>query len=179
MAIRLDHSPISRISLFALALALSGCATVFHGPRQKVQIFTEPEGASATVEGQTVTTPGVLVLSRKARNVEIRIEKEGYTPRTFVLSRGTSKAVWWNFVGIAGGATAGALIGDATSNKTGWFGDPNAWDGALLGALAGPAAGFGLDYATGAAYRLEPARVVVKLTPAAVAEASRKERETP
>lgn len=148
MAIRLDHSRLSQTPLLALVLALSGCATVFHGPRKTVQIITEPAGALATVEGQTVTTPGVLVLPRKARNAEIRIEKEGYAPRTFVLSRRTSNAFWWNFVGTAGGA-------------------------------AGPVAGFGLDYATAAAYRPEPALVVVKLAPATVAVASNEGKETP
>jgi len=165
MSIRVGHSPLSRTPLLALVLALGGCATVLHGPRRRVQIVTEPEGATATVDGQSVTTPGVLVLPCKARNAEIRIEKEGYAPRTFVLSCGTSNAAWWSFVGIAGGAAAGALAGDATSNKT--------------GTLANPAAGFGLDYATGAAYPLEPALVVVKLAPATVAVVSNEEKETP
>lgn len=165
MATRVGHSPLSGTPLLALVLALGGCATVFHGPRRKVQIFTEPEGATATVDGQSVTTPGVLVLPCKARNAEIRIEKEGYAPRTFVLACGTSSAVWWSFVGVAGGAAAGALAGDANSSKT--------------GSLSSPAAGFGLDYATGAAYPFEPALVVVKLAPAAVALASAKEKETP
>lgn len=165
MAIRVGYSPLSRTPLLVLILALGGCATVFQGPRRNVRIFTEPEGATATVDGQSVTTPGVLVLRGWARSAEIRIEKEGYVPQTFVLSRGTSNAVWWSFVGIAGGAAAGALDGDATSNKT--------------GPLSHPAAGFGLDYTTGAAYPIEPALVVVRLIPAAVALASTKEKETP
>lgn len=165
MAIRVGHSPLSRTPLLVLVLALDGCATVFQGSRRRVQIFTEPEGATATVDGQSVTTPGVLVLRGWARNAEIRIEKEGYVPRTFVLSRGTSNAVWWSFVGIAGGAAAGALAGDAPSNRA--------------GTLANPAAGFGLDYTTGAAYPIEPALVVVKLTPATIALAWTKEKETP
>jgi hypothetical protein len=148
MAIRVGQSPLSRTPLLVLILALGGCATVFQGPRRRVRIFTEPEGATATVDGQSVTTPGVLVLRGWARSAEIRIEKEGYVPQTFALSRGTSNATWWSFVGIAGGA-------------------------------ASPVAGFGLDYATAAAYRPEPALVVVKLEPATVAVASTNEKETP
>lgn len=180
MAIRLDHSRLSRISLFALVLASSGCATVFHGTRQRVEIFTEPAGASATADGQSVMTPGVLVLPRKAKNLEIRIEKEGYTPKTVTLRRETSGAVWWNFMGIATGAAAGAAFGDSTSGSTQGIGPNTAGaSGAVIGGAVAPAIGFATDYSNGAAYRQSPATVVVKLTPNTVAAVSEKEKETP
>ncbi|HEY6148761.1 MAG TPA: hypothetical protein VIZ69_13725, partial [Thermoanaerobaculia bacterium] len=86
--------------LLALSLVAGGCASVFHGTRQKVEVFTDPPGAIATAGDQSVTTPGVLKLPRKIKNTEIRIEKEGFAGKTIRLERRTSGLVWLNFIGI-------------------------------------------------------------------------------
>jgi len=102
------HKPrfrrLSLLFLCALLLLTGGCATVFHDTRQKIEVFTDPPGATATAGDQRVTTPGVLRLPRKAKSTEIRIEKEGYAPRSVILQRRVSGLVWLNFVGIAGGS---------------------------------------------------------------------------
>ena len=152
--------------LFALSLAAGGCASVFHGSRQKVEVFTDPPGATATAGDQQVTTPGVLKLPRKVKGTEIRIEKEGFAPKTVVLERRTSGLVWLNFLGIPVGVYGGAYAGASSSNDNGWFGSlENMGKGAVAGGVAFPGIGFLTDYQTGAAYRLDPARVVVKLDP--------------
>jgi hypothetical protein len=162
---RIFQAPV----LLALCLAAGGCASVFHGTRQRVEVFSDPPGATATAGDQHVTTPGVLRLPRKEKSTEIRIEKEGFAPLTVRLERRTSKLVWLNFIGIPVGAYGGAYAGAASSNDNGWFGNlENAGKGAVVGGAAFPGIGFLTDFQTGAAYRLDPARVVVRLEPVSV-----------
>ena len=153
-------------ALLALSLVAGGCASVFHGTRQKVEIFTDPPGATATAGGESVTTPGVLRLPRKGKNTEIRIEKEGFAAKTIRLERRTSGLVWLNLIGIPAGVFGGAYAGLGSSNDNGWFGNPEAaGKGAVIGGVSFPGLGFLADFQSGAAYRLDPARVVVRLDP--------------
>jgi hypothetical protein len=83
---------IRQATVLAVAVAaLSGCATVVHGPYQEVVIDSNPPGAQATVtaqlsergplfvdkEKQTVTTPATVRL-RRDNNYRIELEKPGY-----------------------------------------------------------------------------------------------------
>ncbi len=157
---------LTRLLSLPLLLLAGGCASIVHGTRQKVEIFTDPPGATATSGNQQVTTPGVLKLSRKVKNTQIRIEKEGFAPKTILLERRTSGLVWLNFVGIPAGVLGGASAGASTSNDNGWFGGlEQATKGAWVGGAALPAIGFLTDFRNGAAYRLDPARIVVRLEP--------------
>jgi hypothetical protein len=160
----------SGVRLLGVALALSpfaaGCASIFHGTRQKVEVFTDPPGATATAGDQQVTTPGVLKLPRKIKSTQIRIEKEGFTAKTVVLERRTSGLVWLNFIGIPAGFLGAG--GAAASGSNDLSGVDRARSGAIVGGVGLPALGFLTDYGNGAAYRLEPARVVVRLDPVSV-----------
>ncbi len=158
--------------LLALTILSGGCASVFHGTRQKVEIFTDPPGATATAGDQQVTTPGVLKLPRKAKNTEVRIEKEGFALKTVLLERRTSGLVWLNLIGVPAGAAAGAIGGGASSGDA-WTGLDKAATGALAGGALVPAAGFWMDFQNGGAYRLEPARIVVRLEPVVDSVASK------
>jgi hypothetical protein len=162
--------------LLAMPVLAGGCASIFHGTRQKVEVFTDPPGATATSGDQQVTTPGVLKLPRKVRNTEIRIEKEGFAAKTVVLQRRTSGLVWLNLIGVPAGALAGG-VGGATSSGDDWVALGNAAKGALAGSALVPTAGFATDFANGAAYRLDPARVVVRLEPVAGSSASKEDHE--
>ena len=83
---------IRQATFLAMAVAaLSGCATVVHGPYQDVVIDSNPPGAQATVtaqlsergplfvdkEKQTVTTPATVRL-RRDNSYRIEVEKPGY-----------------------------------------------------------------------------------------------------
>ena len=71
--------------------ALSGCATLVHGPYQDVTIDSNPPGAKATVsaqlsergpgfvdkEKQVITTPSTVRL-RRDNTYRVEVEKEGY-----------------------------------------------------------------------------------------------------
>ncbi|MFN2384718.1 MAG: hypothetical protein ABR576_00235 [Thermoanaerobaculia bacterium] len=153
--------------MFLLSLVLvsgllaGGCATVFRGTRQSVEVFTDPPGATAIAGNQRITTPGTLRLARKEKLIEVRIEKAGYESRIATIERRASGLVWLNMIGIPAGALAGGVLGSKTGS--GWLG--NSDEGMAYGGAIAPAAAFATDYQTGAAYRLVPARLVVKLTP--------------
>ena len=78
----------------AFAFLSTGCASLIHGTNQEVPVVTAPEGATVSAAGQTIRSPGVLVLPRKSQSVEVRIEKDGFVPRVVRLERTTSAAVW-------------------------------------------------------------------------------------
>jgi hypothetical protein len=160
--------------LLALPLLAGGCASVIHGTRQKVEIFTDPPGATATAGNQQVTTPGVLKLPRKEKNTVIRIEKPGFAPKTVALERRTSGLVWLNLVGIPAGVVGGAYTGEASSGRSDWGALGDMGKGAVVGAGVIPGVEFWTDFQNGAAYRLDPARIVVRLEPA-VSSASARE----
>lgn len=149
----------------AASLLCAGCATVFSGTTQRIEVFTEPSGATVTAGDQQIVTPGVLKLRRKEKNLEVRIELAGYESRTIALSRKQNGLVWLNMVGVPAGVIGGL---SATQDQDSWFGEPAAAVGAGAG-LSG--LGFGIDYSTGAAYKLDPAKIVVKLEPALTAAA--------
>lgn len=88
-----------------IAIVLSGCGTVMHGKTQNVIIETDPSNAVAkTDDGQSVTTPGTLVLKREKKSYSIIVEKEGFEPASTAIEREVS---WW----LAGNIVAGGIIG--------------------------------------------------------------------
>ena len=123
-------SPVCRLAIAVLALSLSACASAIHGTRQKIEVHTDPPGALAMAEGQSVTTPGVLNLQRKLKDAAIRIEKDGYRPEVVRINRSLSGALWWNLVLIPTGAAAGWA---ATPEESGL---DHMWDKEENGALA-------------------------------------------
>lgn len=103
------------LALTTLALALSGCATIFNGQQQAVSIQSEPEGAAITVTnraGEKVhagTTPVTLTLNRgagyfKAESYTISFTKPGFATKELVL---TSTMSGW----FIGNLLFGGLIG--------------------------------------------------------------------
>ena len=81
------------------------------------------------------------------------------------LERRTSSLVWLNLVGISVGVIGGAYTGEAASGRSDLSALNDMGTGALVGAVVIPGVGFWTDYQTGAAYRLDPARIVVRLEP--------------
>lgn len=74
------------ISVILLGIALSGCATIFHGSTDTVNFTSEPSGASLYVDGLNLgKTPFQTALkSNKTYNIEFRLA--GYETRTVVLN---------------------------------------------------------------------------------------------
>ena len=82
---------LRRLVLGSMLMSLAGCATLIHGPYQKVRIESEPPGAIATISAvqcergpqfidakkQTVTTPATVQL-RRDNTYRVELAKPGY-----------------------------------------------------------------------------------------------------
>lgn len=104
----------------ALAVALSGCATLFNGQSQSITISSVPEGAQVTVSnraGQRVhvgETPVTLTLKRgagyfKSEVYTLSFSKPGYADERITISGSTSG---WYFGNILIGGLIGMLAVD-------------------------------------------------------------------
>jgi hypothetical protein len=79
------------VLLFGLS-SLTGCGTWWHGDHQSVTIFTTPLDAQVAVDDRVhLLAPGTVSLNRKGDHQAI-VTKEGYEPKTIVLTRTWS---WW------------------------------------------------------------------------------------
>jgi hypothetical protein len=134
-----------------MLLMLTGCATATQGPLQRIQIDSDPQGATIRAKQCGVSigameTPATLLVSRRATRCEISLHRSDYEPVTVLLSRKLSERVAANYelemeINSGGDVALAAL------------------------AAVGMAGGFLVDVATGARYELEPSRVFVELVP--------------
>lgn len=82
--------------LLLIAGCSAGCATIVHGPRQDIDVLSDPPGATIYVGEEAVgTTPTVVTLERDRRHV-VRVEHPDYLPGTQLLTRGVST---WAVIG--------------------------------------------------------------------------------
>ena len=146
-----------------LVLLSSGCATIANGRHQRLRVETNPPAAKVSVQGtqrQTkggsleFDTPGEIILSRKEKQVVLRIEKDGYEPAEVTLNRSLGAwtpfaAVPWLGFGVLMGKFGGSVVAGLVSG------------GIPLGISVG------IDLLTGSAYRLDPTKVSVTLQPKA------------
>ncbi|MCM3875813.1 MAG: hypothetical protein NEA02_05270 [Thermoanaerobaculia bacterium] len=149
-----------------IAPLLTGCATVIHGTHQDVRVETDPPGATASAGDQRITTPGVLKLKRKEKALEIVVEKEGYETRRVAMTRKDSGWDWLNTIGIPVGVGVGGAIGHRSDS--GFLAFEGAATGAIIGGVALSGVGFLIDNGNGAAYKLDPPLVVLRLEPVPV-----------
>lgn len=139
----------------ALTIALTGCATVQHGPVQKIYVDSEPQDAVVQTSdcgvGSTkeVRTPGVVWVSRRADKCTLRFSAPGHYTETVTLRREVAEEFLHNV----------DLVGEICC----WDTD-SSLTGLLLGGLfAGT--GFAVDGATGAMFKQEPSAVLIELEP--------------
>lgn len=73
-----------RLPALALCAALlgTGCATVTHGPSQKVAFESEPSGAVVLVDGVPLGQTPTEISLRRGNIYEISLEKPAYKPHT-------------------------------------------------------------------------------------------------
>jgi hypothetical protein len=100
--------------LLAVGL-LSGCATITGGTRpQKVQIDSDPPGATVFVDGRPCgVTPATVALDRKVEH-RIQLEKDGYVPTAADLKPGVNP---WIFGNVVVGGLIGIVIDLATDSE--------------------------------------------------------------
>lgn len=144
-------------ALLAALVAAScvACATVQHGPMQRIRVDSDPSAATVRTEkcgpGSTkkTDTPGVVWVNRRAERCTLVFSAPGYAPARVTLARAIAPDFYQN-TEIAAAVCDGGFCED--------------WPEFLLlgGIFAGT--GFGVDAITGALYELHPNDVFVELT---------------
>ena len=82
----------------ALAVPISGCATIINGTSQKIQVTSEPAGVIVKVdENQAYTTPTRIRLERRRDHVLV-FTKEGYESQTVKMMHVLSEVVCGNLL---------------------------------------------------------------------------------
>lgn len=155
-------SAFAKGGLILLALievfALSSCGSILHGRRQTLPVSTNPPGAIVYVDGKfSGYTPTSVSLVRNRAHV-IEIAKEGYEDEVFKLHPKLCGAVFGN---AAAGVGAGLLAGAVCVGSMSTFGAGPI----VIAALAGTAAGMGVDMMIGGAYGMSRNSVSVPLQP--------------
>ena len=137
------------------ALNLAACATVQHGPVQRIRVDSDPAGVKVRTDkcgpGSTkeTRTPGVVWVSRRAERCTLTFTEDGYVGQRVKLMRVIAPEFMENLEAI-----------DVCTD----VGCDDAWGYFFLGGFfAG--AGFGVDSITGAMYEQQPYEVVVTLEP--------------
>ncbi|PWB81137.1 MAG: hypothetical protein C3F08_02690 [Candidatus Methylomirabilota bacterium] len=74
------------VTLVMLALLGQGCATMIHGSRQEVMIYSDPPGAVMSIEGFSARTPAKVSLAR-VRDYVVTIEDEEYGRGQAMITR--------------------------------------------------------------------------------------------
>lgn len=107
---------VVRLLSAIFAPVLGGCAVLINGSHQRIDFESQPPGATVHVGGETVQTPGSLILPR-GDTYQAVFERPGYQPATRTIDRKLSTALVANIL------TAGlGLIVDFTLGY--WLGSP-------------------------------------------------------
>ena len=74
--------------LLLIGVLCSSCATIIHGSQQRVNVYSDPQGANVFVNGvdQRVKTPGKVTVQRSNSAHIIKFEKDGYENYNHTLS---------------------------------------------------------------------------------------------
>src|SRR5215218_3306551 len=92
-----------RIVSVVLALSTTACATVHHGPMQRIQVDSDPAGASVRLIGcgpgtsEEATTPATVWVSRRATRCTVKLSADGYRDEIVLLRRAVSDTTGRNF----------------------------------------------------------------------------------
>jgi hypothetical protein len=75
---------LSLCAAFAVALSMTGCATVISGASQKVSINSNPPGADVVINGLSKgQTPVDLTIKKELKGQPIELRLDGYETKTF------------------------------------------------------------------------------------------------
>ena len=136
--------PLLLSAALGLMVLASGCASIFNGSSQMVEVESTPSGAAVWLDGRRLeqTTPTSIPLERGCTNHVVRVQKEGYAPVETVLTPhyslwlGADIGVCFTGVGLVPGMLG--LVVDLGTG-TGFTHSPEAID-VRLNALRAPSA---------------------------------------
>ena len=90
-----------RFTTFALCvimLAMSHCALIINGSRQRMKVVTDEPGATVFINNVAVdSTPCVVKLQRKSTPPEMRLEKKGFATTAVPLTKKFNETSILNF----------------------------------------------------------------------------------
>ena len=109
------------------AIMATGCATVFYGTHQKIEVVTNPPGATVTVyPGENEYRSPTALRLRRVGNYTLRITHPGFEPETVILDEVLAQnraflAIFFGlgiggFVDLATGAFAEQVPGQVEVN---------------------------------------------------------------
>ena len=107
-------------SYVALILCFSfvfttGCASIVHGPTERICFTSDPTGAKLQIAGQETITPACILLNRRGKHVA-HFTKEGYETTEFKLKE--SMSLWFLLGNLGFGGIPGWII-DAINGSIG------------------------------------------------------------
>ena len=147
--------------LFALTLSFTACATVDHGPMQRIRVGSWPAGATVTLDdcgaGSTARsrTPGSVWVNRRATRCTLTFSAIGFQPETFFLHRAISDATTKNVRILDGICGSDGKNCNSLSDLVA----VTAFSAAVVGT------GVGVDALSGALFEQQPRQLVVELCP--------------
>ena len=89
----------SMAGLGALAVALSGCVSVFEGTSQDISVVTNPGAATCVFEregmniGTIPSTPGKLTVRKNKYDITVKCNKPGYQEAFYLNHSGVSATI--------------------------------------------------------------------------------------
>ena len=99
-----------RLIALALALFLTGCASIFSGMEQKMTFKSEPDGATVYFDGLAMGTTPLQLLLRRDEFKEVRFSKPGYRDEIIQLNTRIDKIVILNTI-VTTAHTTDAMTG--------------------------------------------------------------------
>jgi hypothetical protein len=111
---------IRKISVYiclmaGIALTFNGCATLFKGASDNVNLSSEPAGAKVYVNGNLMGTTPVKLKLKSSDTYHIEFKKNGYTTKTYNLTNHVGAG--WIVLDVLGGLVP--IIVDAATNS--WY----------------------------------------------------------
>jgi hypothetical protein len=114
---------VGMLVCFVVVLVLSGCASMFGGGGNELEIYSEQSGARVVVfdrSGNVIKesiTPATIVMKGKSP-FKIEVSKDGYLPKTVEVKKGFNHNYWWNIPGTLIGVGVIGLVLDPIIGST-------------------------------------------------------------
>ena len=93
---------LAAFALIVTTVFMTSCATVVGGTDQLISVDSNVKGAEVYYNGARVGQTPFNGVVDKARNPQLMVKKEGYEPRTMVLSTSTPTIFWGNAIFYGG-----------------------------------------------------------------------------
>ncbi len=91
-----------RLSILALAMVASGCATIIDGTSQPVTFNSSPNGARIYVNGMEVGTTPLIIPVKRSKTTMLLAKKDGYEDQSLLLQTKVNTYFWGNILFYGG-----------------------------------------------------------------------------